>query len=490
MSALLAATAGESRANFCGLNCTREEELKGILAATEANKGAPGPKYCSGGAKGAIDAGEAAITGARRVMAMIYGSCEVLKQPIRTLIKAPNEITSGYRRVDYPDGDPSFRRVITDKATVLKQHPYLRDRQAPGCDDRKVCADSKARDGLTACQKWSCGALEHPPLYQYGAKPVGPEMSVRQNESNKFAKDFWKKSPGIDCSSFVSLALSSMGLKMFPDAKSVEPADQFGSSSFTMFGRGQRMVERKGRSVAAAAETCFETVVADGGLKPGDVLSINGHVAMIDTVGADPFNNSAEVISRGMSEWSRLLTLHRSDFGSKVKGCRSKSLASMLASVDSVRADRVCLTEAAQNICDAHHGSKDRPAYNVTMIHSTGNGNVGVQREKFKSAFSPQSLLRATMVLKAEVDCSLRLKQEWLGIVGAKSDPELSAWAAISGYEKRVKARGGDVIRHRSSDPRCLVSPNDVPKVDGWECTSCCNTASTYEQMTGGSSAE
>lgn len=476
--------------NFCGLKCSKEDELKGILEATEANQVTTGnnesgrPLYCSGGSRGKIEASEAAVTGARRIMAMMYGSCDVLKLPVRQLLKKPNAVTKGFRRRDFPDGKPSYRREITDKAAILAQHPYLRDRQSKDCDDKKVCGNPKLRKNLSACEQFSCGALDYPPLYQYGARPSRENYSIRENWSSKFKGDYWKKAPGIDCSSFISSSLGFMGMKMAPSDESIATTDGYASGGIRNLARGSYVQKYK----VYKGETCFDQVVDNGGLKPGDILANDGHVAMVDTVGADPFHNG-KLTGADVEKWSEYLEDSHLVLKSK---CQDKKLGDLLASPEQFVANQKCLTTMAVEICDNFHGRDVRPNYDITMIHSSGgeNTNIGIQREQLASAFSPEGSLRGTIVLKAKVDCTLKLKQEWMARAKVNGDSNLSQWALQTGYDATLKARGGELMRHRSSDPRCMISPNDLPKVEGWECASCCDTTASYDSQMGGKVAQ
>jgi hypothetical protein len=192
------------------------------------------------------------VAGMSNVIATAYQSCKAIEiAPITG--STPN--VSGITRLaqNHPDG-VGGRRVIGDLSLVQQTHPYI-----------KVAGSNTSS---------SCFDVNHNPLiYDYGGEP-----SV-SNNSLSFFKDAGSGTSvlGMDCSALVSSAAAVGGLRYKP-----------GVDNKAIFIR-----QSSGKFIDATSSgfTCYKniTVSKTETIKSGDIAAVNGHVVMVDTVGADPF---------------------------------------------------------------------------------------------------------------------------------------------------------------------------------------------------------
>lgn len=207
-----------------------------------------------------------AFKGALKTMAVMYQSCSALEkdpypmneaQSIDKYLKYERFVSSlGHRY--------NVRTLPKNKlASVVNTHYYLKDLKGP---ENSQCQDMRTR----------------PPLYTYGGK-----RQVSKTEINLLIKqptsgaDF----SGIDCSAFVSTALTASGLRIKP---------------------GQPILENRATSTQLANFTSKNSCFAQPGftsentILPGDIIAYSGHTFMIDTVGKDPFGLD-KMKARGVS---------------------------------------------------------------------------------------------------------------------------------------------------------------------------------------------
>ncbi len=196
-----------------------------------------------------------AFKGALKTMAVLYQSCSVLdKKPyplsrdasidkFLTYKSASSSLGHSYKVRSIPTGNLS---------QLVNSHYYLKDLEVP---KNKLCKDMRAL----------------PPIYTYGGKP-----KVTKSEINLLVeqKTSGAKFSGLDCSTFISTALTAAGLRIKP---------------------GQPIQENRATSTQLSNFTeknsCFSspTMTADTTIQPGDIIAFSGHTFMIDTVGKDPF---------------------------------------------------------------------------------------------------------------------------------------------------------------------------------------------------------
>lgn len=192
------------------------------------------------------------VAGMSNVISTAYQSCKAIQIPP---ITASTPAVSGITRLaqNHPDG-VGGRRVIGNLSLVQQTHPYIK---VAGANTSSSCFD-----------------VNHNPLiYDYGGEP-----SV-SNNSLSFFKDAGSGTSvlGMDCSALVSSAAAVGGLRYKP-----------GVDNKAIFIR-----QSSGKFIDATSSgfTCYKniTVSKTETIKSGDIAAVNGHVVMVDTVGADPF---------------------------------------------------------------------------------------------------------------------------------------------------------------------------------------------------------
>lgn len=238
--------AGNTTATGVCVDCLNTPEKESPTAALAKVSGSIDEMYPS------------AFKGALKTMAVIYQSCSVLD-------KAPYPL---YSSRDKRSIDPylhkaerfsslghrySIRTIPKQNLSALvKTHYYLKDLTGP---ENSQCKDMR----------------ELPPLYTYGGKPKVTKTSIDllvQQKTNGAGFS------GLDCSTFVSTALTAAGLRIKPF---------------------QPIAENRATSTDLAKFTennsCFANSAfsADSSIQPGDIIAYSGHTYMIDTVGKDPF---------------------------------------------------------------------------------------------------------------------------------------------------------------------------------------------------------
>lgn len=194
--------------------------------------------------------------GARKTLATLYQSCSVLKLPAMT---SATPSISGITILSEKHPAGGLKRVYGSIASINASHYYIK--------------------GQTLA-KSSCYEVRNtPPIYDFGGKPY-------TTSSKPSVLDFFKDAGsgtsviGYDCSAFVFSALALAGLKMDPDPAKPLKAD-------LVHGIGSRAFKEP----QANGLRCLEKIKVskDVSIQNGDVAAINGHVVMLDDVGADPF---------------------------------------------------------------------------------------------------------------------------------------------------------------------------------------------------------
>ena len=197
--------------------------------------------------------------GARRALATAYQSCSSIdKKPLNTNTENVKGITiTGM----HSDGVGS-KRVISDLDALMATNYYYQ-----GVNQGSSCKDIR----------------KFPLIYDYGGKP-----NTDSGTLNFFVNSGDGTSVlGIDCSGYVFSAIATSGLRLAP-GKTVKPSyvHILGSSAYL--------------NPDSNGLQCFAKVKmgVSGTLKQGDIAAVNGHVFIVDSVGADPMGiNNANQLS-------------------------------------------------------------------------------------------------------------------------------------------------------------------------------------------------
>ncbi len=194
------------------------------------------------------------MTGARKTFAVAYQSCELEKLPP---ISKEFPSLSGIETLGKASNGGVIRK-ITDLSAFLKSDYYYRDFSlGPQCKDLRT----------------------NPLIYNFGGKPdivtSGDEVLFDLFAHGKEGEGV---SPqlGIDCSGYVFTSIATSGLRLAPD-KDLKP--------ILVYGLGSKMyLEPENNGL-----TCLKKVSMgqSGTLKDGDIIAVDGHVAIFGQVGAD-----------------------------------------------------------------------------------------------------------------------------------------------------------------------------------------------------------
>lgn len=202
--------------------------------------------------------------GAYFTMAHTYQSCEVLRLPDMT--KATEDV-QGVAKAQKVDS-VGWGRKYTDISLIQKTNYYLKNipDPSPGCTNIK----------------------NKPLVYDYGGTP-----SWDGKNSLNFFVNAGEGGPalGVDCSAFVSSAIAKAGLRYAPGLPNKPIYVRRSSSEF---------LDPESNQL-----TCFNRITLDGpqSVQDGDIMAVQGHVVILDHVGADPWG-MAQV--KTVSECSQL----------------------------------------------------------------------------------------------------------------------------------------------------------------------------------------
>lgn len=421
------------------------------------------------------------VTAARKLMATLYGSCEVLKAPVRQKLSVsaiPSDAVAFL---------PEKGQFLAEKDLILASHPYLHARLSSSCGDASICASKKPEE-LSACDEAACLSLQHPPVYQFDTR-------LRDHSAFESVRKGETPSLGMDDSAFISEALAKAGARIRPDQSMDEvEAHQGGLTNAEFWALGAKDASGKNQD-------CFDRVATQSGIAPGDLLvAADSHIAMIDTVGKDPFGIQA-LLHRSYNELQlNLQSVLRE------KGVVRSGLIStydfqqfMSAKLDDVlkgtskmelNLQEDYLDELAQDACE--NMLRKPEDYRVTIIHSSPRGGfVGVQREKvFPGLGDPKALSSEAGMfrLKVTADCVQALRADWLSSV---SPSNLAIKNALSGESKFVAAvrhfeessRGARMLRLNSAYEGCKPVVGEHSLFEANQCVRCCPTDATYDEL-------
>jgi len=194
-----------------------------------------------------------AARGARKVLATMFQSCGAIDKVIDSSTPPLSGVSSSKAR------SGNRVRKITDSNAYINSHIVLKELQNDPSYPGPSCSDAR----------------DNPPVYGYGSR----KAPNRSGELNLFSKGSGVSSSsrdaaGIDCSSFISVALASQGLKVKTDA------GPFSSLTTTNFDQTMH-----------AKNTCLDPAKfsASSSIEPGDMINVAAsHIVMIDEVGEDP----------------------------------------------------------------------------------------------------------------------------------------------------------------------------------------------------------
>ncbi|NDG84799.1 MAG: hypothetical protein EBX52_07150 [Proteobacteria bacterium] len=469
MVSLLSSSSGADE--FCGLKCDPAKSLIEPLSVPSV-LGAPAQSiHCGIKANQTVLSETPLAGGGRRVMALAYGSCEVLKLKTRPNL-SPSRITGTFK--DIPNGtDNAYNGVLVPSGVdqVRKTHPYLEALRKAGCSNSQECSpgriDLKVEGVDPACKKMVCDAYNSPAMYQYAGKARRGEAVFHQVYTRKTYSSKTKKTTtnqysvaGVDCSYFVFEAMGRAGLNYAPN----QPNSYRSTLSLGTLGA---------RGSDGKRLDCFDRVNSAGGIRSGDLLVTPGvHVVMVDTVGADPFG--IDEMIEGEEAWNWKVDTQQRSFTQIRAGSSTLS--------DSEKKN--FLNALATQLCS----DLDPARFKVTIIHSSSHGNgVGIQREEaysknnYSGGLGRNSPLLAVLKLKAKAECITLLKEKWKSFAPGFESTSNTDLEAIRKSEK--SSGGTKVLRHASDEPGCRGEPPFDPAMN---CADCCDLNSSYEGLTGG----
>ena len=199
--------------------------------------------------------------GARKLLASFYQSCKAVDFPIQYGQESTKGLVSG----SMIDGESSYfnggkMRKLNNPELFANTHPVLsvlkQEENYPG----PQCRD----------------ASEQPPIFAYGSRkyPTRGSDEIKIFSKGKGVTNSSAPASGIDCSSFVSVALAAQGLKV--------SKDQNGFRDLTT---------KSLHSVSSSTKSCLDHIQVnpEETLKAGDIINTSSsHVVIIDSVGKDP----------------------------------------------------------------------------------------------------------------------------------------------------------------------------------------------------------
>lgn len=195
-----------------------------------------------------------AIMGLRKTFSTAYQSCEAATFPALTA-NTPN--IKGIRILSKPHKNGvGKQRVYGNVEEILDSNPYYKFEVAG-----------------TTCFK----SRQQPLIYDYGGKP---KASTAADSSLDFFTNSGSGTNvlGVDCSGFIFSAIARGGLRLSPN-KTLKAISVNGVSA--------RMFKNPSRN----GLSCFNSIIINdqNSLEAGDIIASDGHVVMIDQVGADAF---------------------------------------------------------------------------------------------------------------------------------------------------------------------------------------------------------
>lgn len=264
-----------------------------------------------------------ASSGALKVMATAYQSCEAIRKPA---MDATSPSVEGISIVGTHPNGVGKKRVVSDITALKRSHYYIRE----------------------GVENSSCFNVQKSPLiYDYGGKPYATTAS---NSPLSLFKDAGDGTTvlGIDCSGYVFSALAAAGLRV-SSGKTLKASLVYGINAAMYMDPVNNGL------------TCLSAVSStrDSALLDGDILASSGHVVMITDVGSDPFGLSA--IQKISDCTSAQMNYQRFDFSvlqsSPYKGGIGIDRAKASDYLSESTSMRSALLEYAVAACKAKFGS-------------------------------------------------------------------------------------------------------------------------------------
>jgi hypothetical protein len=191
------------------------------------------------------------IAGSHNVFATAYQTCNSLTAP-EINASTPNVVGITRLAQNHPDGIGG-RRIVSDLLQVQKTHPYIQlyENKYAGCFNVK----------------------NNPLIYDYGGEPIVSNNMINFFQNNGTGTN----ALGVDCSAYVSSSIAAGGLRYKP-----------GVDNKAIF---IRQTSSKFINATSSGFSCFKnvTMTPQSSLLPGDIVSVVGHVVIVDRVGTDPF---------------------------------------------------------------------------------------------------------------------------------------------------------------------------------------------------------
>lgn len=214
------------------------------------------------------------LVGSHNVLATAYQSCAVLEIP--EVSAATADVQGIERYGTHSDGVGGLRRV-SSLSSVQNTHPYI-----------KVAGGA---------QSGCFNVRGNPLIYDYGGQ------AAIANNILDFSKNAGSGTSalGIDCSAYVSASIAAGGLRYKPGVENKAVYTRQNSSKFI--------------SASSSGFTCFNNVTTTPttSILPGDIVGVNGHVVLVDKIGADPFglkrlNSVTECSSLSTTYWDFVIS--------------------------------------------------------------------------------------------------------------------------------------------------------------------------------------
>ncbi len=187
-----------------------------------------------------------------KVMATAYQSCDSVRE---APLDGNSKSISGVQIIGTHPNGVGKRRVVSNVDDLMRTDPYYQKSEiSSGCYDVR----------------------KFPMIYDYGGKPVA--SSDPKGKLNYFSDAGSGTSVlGVDCAGYVFSAIAVAGLRLSPGKQ------MKGSLVYGLSARMFMEPEKNGLS-------CFAKLMVgqSGTVKAGDIISQNGHVVLVDSVGADP----------------------------------------------------------------------------------------------------------------------------------------------------------------------------------------------------------
>lgn len=212
--------------------------------------------------------------GARKIMSIAYQSCEATKLSV---LDRQSSNMQGVSIIGNHVDKVGKVRKISNLNQVQMTHPYLRiQNKEMGCFP----------------------VMNQPLIYDYGGKPS--YQSASGNEINLFKNaGSGGAALGIDCSALVVASLGIEGLRLNPNEDmTARNTAAFGTATLIQ---------------SPDYFSCLDYVNIGAQQKPlieGDIVTVPGHVVIVDEVGSDPFGVSGITSTNACNQ----LTIERFDF--------------------------------------------------------------------------------------------------------------------------------------------------------------------------------